>query len=233
VASLKLVLLPGLDGKGELFQPILSLLREHEVKVISLPETGEQNYQKLTSHVKAQLPEQEFLIVAESFSGPIAAELAKEKIPYLKGIIFVATFLSPPNKLLLAVTSALPIKALASLPGASFLSQALFFGNCASKELLGLFQYSVASLPNSILTGRIKAVSLLNFSGTKIELPVAYIRALSDKLVPASKSLEFGRFFGNITIKEIEGPHFLLQTKPKESAAAITEFAKALTSGSI
>ena len=93
-----------------------------------------------------------------------------------------------------------------------------------------LFERSVASLHNKVIKDRLKAISTLNFHSSKIALPVGFIRALGDKLVPPSKCFEFGSYFGNIVMKEIEGPHFLLQAKPKESAAVITALAKALIS---
>jgi predicted alpha/beta hydrolase family esterase len=66
--------------------------------------------------VRKRLPEQDFILIAESFSGPITAALAVVGIKNLRGIIFVATFLSPPNMQLIKMARALPIKFLSSLP---------------------------------------------------------------------------------------------------------------------
>ena len=218
-----------MDGTGNLFSPLLNELSEFSCKVIELPISGAQDYSTITGFVKGRLPKEDFILVAESFSGPIGVALAKEGVKNMKGIIFVATFLSPPNKTLLGFARLLPIKLLSSLPLASIFHKMLFLGFSASKELVTLFQHTVLSLPSSLIKARLSSMQSLVATLDDIDLPVGYIQATSDRLVRSNKINNFRDTFKNIIIKTINGPHFILQANPIECAVAISELAHLLT----
>ena len=225
---MKLVLLPGMDGTGDLFLPLIQELGQFDKQIIPLPESGKQDYTTLSKYVSDKLPNKDFFLIAESFSGPIAAILAKENNPYLKGIIFVATFLSPPNRYLLTLAKALPLKLFSRSLLARPCLRLLLFGKGAHSQALTLFQKTVKALPSKIIKSRIGAIQSLSFSGKQVTLPVAYISGSSDRLVEKEKALEFRKHFSNITIKAIDGPHFLLQTHPKQCAEVISELIQTL-----
>lgn len=218
-----------MDGTGNLFSPLLRALSNFDCEVIALPDTGSQDYASITRVVKERLPKEDFILVAESFSGPIGTALAKEGIDNLKGIIFVATFLSAPSGLLLAAAQLLPLKFLSNLPFAKHFHKALFLGSGASNELTHLFISTVRSPPSVLIKARLSSMQSLSFSPEEIKLPVGYIQAASDKLVSPDKAVEFCNSFNNIAIKTIEGPHFILQAKPTECAVVISELVPLLT----
>jgi pimeloyl-ACP methyl ester carboxylesterase len=220
---LKLVLLPGMDGTGHLFAPLLHSIPEFDCQIIPLPEEGNQCYPSITEWVKDKLPEENFILIAESFSGPIGLELAKAQPDNLKGIIFVATFLSPPNKLLTTLARFLPLKLMSRLPFSSYVLKRLFLGSGASNELVDLFRSTINSLPPSLISARLNTISSLVFSPARLDLPVGYIQARSDKLIQKNKICEFKAKFKDILIKPIEGPHFILQAKPNECSEVIRE----------
>ena len=224
------MLLPGLDGTGNLFSALLIELSEFECEVITLPAIGAQDYPSIVEQVKEKLPKDDFVLVAESFSGAIGTALAKEGLPQLKGIIFVASFLSPPKKLLVSFARFLPLKMLSKMPLARYFHKLLFLGSDANKQLVELFQQTILSLSLQIIKARLKSIQSLTESSEKLDLPAAYIQALSDRLVPAVKADEFNDRFKNLTIRSIEGPHFILQSKPAESAIAISELVRVLLS---
>ncbi|MEZ5497538.1 MAG: hypothetical protein R3F25_12065 [Gammaproteobacteria bacterium] len=62
-------------------------------------------YEELTVYVTTQLPEEDYILVAESFSGPIAYQIAKKYSQNLKAAVFIATFLTSPNRLLTLLTN--------------------------------------------------------------------------------------------------------------------------------
>ena len=76
---MKLILLPGMDGTGILFQPFLDIFPEEiETQIITFPCNEKLSYQELISYVCDKLPkDNDFVILAESFSGPIAYEISK------------------------------------------------------------------------------------------------------------------------------------------------------------
>ena len=228
--KLKIVLLPGMDGTGELFAPLLKYFQGYTCQVIALPQSGPQDYSSLTKYVKKQLPKQEFVLIAESFSGPIAAKLAQQKIGNLKGVVFVATFLSSPNKALLSLAKQLPIKILSKLPGARYFIKKFFMGSSAEKHLIDQFISLVDQTPVKILKNRIDVMQKLRYQKFISLIPSIYILAKSDKLVPDNKAKEFRECFNGLLIKEIDGPHFVLQTEAIELANVIEGFLSKLES---
>jgi len=58
-----------------------------------------------------------------------------------------------------------------------------------------------------------------------IGVPVLYLRASEDRVVFRSAAELISRHVPRLKIVDLEGPHFLLQVKPAEAAAAIKGFA--------
>src|SRR5688572_22228863 len=94
----RIVLLPGLDGTGKLFAPLLGALEpEFECQVVSYPDSLT-DYAAHEAHVRAVLPkDRPFMVLGESFSGPIAVRLGANPPPSLAGIILSASFLRSPH----------------------------------------------------------------------------------------------------------------------------------------
>ena len=112
---MRLVLLPGLNGSA-LFAPLLAELRDIDCQVLELPEHGPQDYPSLADALMEQLGTTPFVLLGESYSGPLAYQLALRQPTGLRGVIFAASFLSRPNPAL-ALLAHLPIpNALATQP---------------------------------------------------------------------------------------------------------------------
>jgi len=81
----KLVLLPGLDGTGELFEHFVNALTDQtQALIFRYPAEARLGYAELTKFVKEQLPVNEpYILLGESFSGPIAVSIAATQIPML------------------------------------------------------------------------------------------------------------------------------------------------------
>lgn len=143
----------------------------------------------------------------------------------MKEIIFVASFLSPPKKPLLYFSKCLPIKTVSSLPHSKLFHKALFLGSNASPELIELFQSTLRRLSEKLIKKRLNTILSLKFDVKVSGLPAGYIQAKSDKLVSLEKVNDFYYSFKNLSLKIVDGPNFLLQAKPQESAEAISELA--------
>lgn len=90
--SVKIVVLPGLDGMGELRSEFCAQLSsDFKVGVIEYP-VDLVRYDDLFNWVRRELPLQDYIIVAESFSGPLAIQIAAERPVHIKGLVFVAAF---------------------------------------------------------------------------------------------------------------------------------------------
>jgi pimeloyl-[acyl-carrier protein] methyl ester esterase len=219
VRKLKIILLPGMDGTGKLFEPFRSFLPASTV-VVSLPQSGSQAYSFLAAYIAEQLPNEKFIIVAESFSGPIAALLTEKSLANLKGIVFVATFLSCPMPVLVSLAKRFPLKSLLNIPFAKAL---------ISRYLLADFNYSIFSaaikeVPNSILKERLSSIRSLNMKEIHSKLPSIYISAKSDCLISSSQIGLFQKSFPNLQVEYVQGKHFLLQSNPKSCSEIIRKF---------
>lgn len=217
-----LVLLPGMNGTGELFAEFLSYY-DGDHLVISLPVSGPQDHATLADVINNQLPTEDYILLAESFSGGIVPELLKLEPTHMKGVIFVASFLSSPRSYLIGVAKLLPIKALSSLPLSNIAHRLLFLGQEATKPLLSKFVNVIKSTPKQVLSSRLEVMKMQQLPQITFDIPAIYVQALSDRLIPSQKSREFSKVFTNIKYIEIEGPHFILQAQPKESARFVTE----------
>src|ERR1700719_1226395 len=92
-----LVLLPGLDGTGMLFGDLIGELPPTQtVNIARYPTDRFLSYAELVSCVREIIPSNPFLLVAESFSTPLAAMLAATRPPNLAGLILCAGFVTNP-----------------------------------------------------------------------------------------------------------------------------------------
>ena len=222
---MQLILLPGMDGTGILFKPFIDELpQDLAVNPISYPDNEHLNYQQLADLVRKSLPiEEEFIIVAESYSGPVAYLLVQENIPNLKSIVFVTTFLRSPRPLLLKILATLPLEFLFSFAVPHFIVKRLLFGLNAKNENISLF-YKAMEKPNPrVLAERLRDISNLSIHLKQLNVRAAYIQAKEDKLVPSSNASAFIKCFKTLNVYQISGPHFLLQSNPQECARIVLE----------
>jgi hypothetical protein len=94
---MKLVLLPGLDGTGELFAPFLDAMQGVDAQVISYPPDREMTYLEHEEYVRERLPRDgPFVLLGESFSGPIAISITACAPTNLRGLILCCSFAANP-----------------------------------------------------------------------------------------------------------------------------------------
>ena len=87
------VLLPGLDGTGDLFQPLVDTAPpDVRPLVVKLPHLG--SYADLLDAIRDQLPDGRFIILGESFSGPLALQIARELPERVTAVILCNSFVS-------------------------------------------------------------------------------------------------------------------------------------------
>jgi pimeloyl-ACP methyl ester carboxylesterase len=93
-----IVLLPGLDGTGELFRPLLAHLPPAlQPIIVRYPGNEQLGYDVLLERVLGALPARErFIILGESFSGPLALMAADTRPAGLEAIVLCATFVRSP-----------------------------------------------------------------------------------------------------------------------------------------
>ncbi|MCL2913454.1 alpha/beta hydrolase [Shewanella corallii] len=223
----RLVLLPGMDGTGKLFVPLLRHLTGVRVQVIGLPQGGPQDYPALAEYVKRQLPEGDVILLAESFSGGIAACLSRQSLPNLKGIIFVASFLSSPQPLLSAIASRLfrllsPAQ-LVNLPLANRVIRRYFLEREASDRQIADLKEAITAVDPRVLARRLELISQMRFERFNSQVPAVCLQAEEDTLVGADKLNDFRQAYMGMMLAKLPGSHFTLNTHPEAGVRAILQ----------
>jgi len=219
---MKVVLLPGLDGTGILFKPFIEALSgDIEAQVIPYPPNKKMSYPELVNFVLAKLPSECFILVAESFSGPIAYQVALKKPEHLLSVIFVATFLTPPKKKLLNLTQIIPTRLFLKVSIPNVIIKKYLFGSSVGQEIISLFEKSLKIVSSGVLSFRLGEISNLKGNIIPCNIKATYIQATDDKLVSISSLEAFKKVCKNLTIFRIEGTHFILQTNPSACAGII------------
>ena len=218
---MRLVLLPGLNGSSTLFTPLIETLTGIECWPLSLPALGPQDYSSLADALSRQLGTTPFVLLGESFSGPLAYQLALRTPTGLRGVIFAASFLSRPNPAM-ALLAHLPIpRPLATLPS---LLRVLCLGKTADEYILQRVQREIRRLDQRLLHARMKTLASLQAPRQPMELPCLHLWPQQDRLVAYSAAEGLAQVCRNIHQMRLDGPHFILQARPKACAGAITAF---------
>ena len=220
--SLPVVLLPGLDGTGELFEALTASAPSHlRPIVIRLPQLGA--YRDLIEPVRAQLPTTgRFAVVGESFSGPLALAVARMEPDRVAGVILCNSFVSPP---LIGAFRFFPWSLLFAVAPPRWVIRRFFVGAAASSEMVSAVRMAIAKTPRRVLAARMRAVFTLPPASEqpRIKAPVLLLSGSRDVLVsPDPRDAQ--RIASRVTHKRIDAPHLLLQVAPAEAWAAISDF---------
>ncbi|PJI92093.1 pimeloyl-ACP methyl ester carboxylesterase [Yoonia maricola] len=220
---MQIIVLPGLDGDGNLAQPFCDALRGHSVTALNYPDHLT-SYADLVPWVLAQLPKGPVTLIAQSFSGPVAAQLVQQQSAKIDAVVYVATFAMRPRRIpkgavraarYLPITSGFMIK----------LMQPWITGQWSDAAFLAQFSQSLSRVKSETLIARLRAVLSVDVRShiTHATVPSIYLRASCDRLVPRRASTAFSN------VVTVEGPHFLLQTVPTEAAAVVADFLNTLS----
>lgn len=225
---MRLVLLPGLNGSSRLFSPLLPHLAGCTVQVLELPEIGPQDYASLTEVLLDQLGHSPFILLGESFSGPLAYRLAQCRPVGLRAVIFAASFLVCPHPL----TRLLPLMPLRrELLSNTTLLRWFCAGSKADHAMLELLRDEICSLPTQLLRARLHSLGQLKAPTNRLDLPVLQLQPTRDRLVTTAAAASPRQYCPQLQSLKINAPHFVLQTRPAESGSAISRFVAAQLDG--
>jgi pimeloyl-[acyl-carrier protein] methyl ester esterase len=228
---MKLILLPGLDGTGILFRPLLDVLpSDLSPIVVSYPGRQPLGYDDLLPLARSALPSNEpYVLLGESFSGPIAIRLAAEHPPMLKGLILVGSFVTCPVKntphWVAPFVHGLPFRFFPSLPK---LKNKL--GIYASKQHFGLSTEALSQVAGNVMARRVQEIIRLNVEKElrECKVPILYIQGLRDSVVKPHNLQRIQSINSDTQVAQIDSGHMILKTRPVESAKVITMFISSL-----
>jgi pimeloyl-[acyl-carrier protein] methyl ester esterase len=225
-----IVFLPGLDGTGLSFGPFGRVLPpDVSVEVVRYPVDRLLSFKQTVVWARDWIGQgrEEVVILAESFSGPVAIELISSGQIKARCLILCATFARSPRPVLLRILGCLPLARLIRLALPPCLLKHFIAGSEEVATLfIDLWQSIKALVPARVLVHRLKTISRVDVRErlTQLAIPCLYIQAAGDRTVPASCLLDFTRAVTDLRVACLQGPHFILQAKPLESLAVIEDF---------
>lgn len=228
LSTITLVLLPGLEGSGDLFANLLPELPQTlNVITAAYPTQRFLPYPELVSWLSDLVPKDgPYVLIAESYGTPLAVKFAATHPPNLAGIVLSAGFISNPVRSwgLLPKLLARPLLFRFRLP--DFLLEYFLVGPRASESLKLAVRHAMRSVSAEVLAERARAVigcdARLEIG--QVNVPMLYLRGTEDRLV-GKESLDQIKNLHPATISfSVRAPHLLLQREPRIAARAIVQF---------
>jgi pimeloyl-[acyl-carrier protein] methyl ester esterase len=224
-----LVLLPGLDGTGKLFAGFIKALDPRVgAIVVAYPPDQPMGYAELDALVMGvldKLPrEQSYVLLGESFSGPLAIRIAARAPAGLVGLILCASFAKNPFAWLgwtRPLAAYLPVK---SLP--RWVRAPLMWGSLSPDRAPSQMERAMSGVSAAVIRQRIAALLAVDETSAleRVRMPTLVLRATGDRVIPKAATRRIRSSLPQAQFLEINAPHLLLQTRPEECAAAVLRF---------
>ena len=225
-----------MDGTGRLFQRFDAALRARaDIASLAIAYPAVPlDYAALEAFVRDRLPrDRPFVVLAESFSGPLGAALRADPPPGMRALILCCSFVRNPRPMLAPLRHLLGCVPFGALPGFA-LRQALL-APYATPALQAELAAALAQVPPHVLRQRLRAVLETDASRSfaRGSLPVLYLRARHDRLVPPANAAQILRLAPGAQLADIAAPHMLLQAAPDAAADAVAAFIAGLSAPQI
>ena len=230
---MRLILLPAFDGTGAMFRPFLEQLGGgFDALPVAYPEAGPQDYDLLARYVEERLiGDQEYLVLGESFAGPLAYALATRPGGKCRGAVFVATYLTNPSPGVLKVLAALPAKWVSFFVSRAWVMGKIALSRNADRDVARAIAANFGSVDPGAIRRRLQTIGGLGpRPAGEVPLPCLYIQASKDKLVPAGRLADFQALCPDLEVHRVDGGHFIVQEAPAECARIVVEKFRELTS---
>jgi pimeloyl-ACP methyl ester carboxylesterase len=232
---LKLILMPGMDGTGELFAPFVAAAENSiDTQIVRYPVDEQLGYAELLPRVRDELPVAEpFVLLGESFSGPLALLLAAQRPAGLCGVILCASFVRNPIGWFPKAARLLVRPLLFRATPRALHYQALL-GRYATPELRALVTKANSLVHPAVMAARARAILAVDVRAEFREcpVPILYLRGERDRVVRKPVSCAMLRERPSLQVVKLPAPHLVLQVAPREALTAIREFLAATTRGS-
>lgn len=227
LAQNNLLLLPGIDGTGELFSSFTNALPpEFTSYMVSYPSDRIIDYANLVPAIREVMPwGNPYTIVAESFAGPLALQFAATQPDNVRAVILVCSFATNPlSPLMKWFASFLNAGWLKKRPSDKVLRK-FFVGADATPALVEQVGTALQGIKPAVLAHRVKMVLECDArqSLKNCRRPIFYLLGKRDVLVGKRGWSEIKRARLDAKCTIMDGPHMLLQARPRETALAVVD----------
>lgn len=214
MSGIRWILLPGLDGGGALFEWFAGCRPHDEIHVVRYAANADWQIDDYVAHADAAVgSDLRSVVIAESFSGPIALRL-QQRNASIVGVVLVASFVTCPNALLKIVPQTVFHSYVRSIVTSTSLMRAMCLGLAAPRARVEAVQKVVRAIPVDVLRARIRLLSDLDERDALfgVDVPLLAIAAKRDRLVSMQSDLRGRPGLEHVVL---DGPHFLLQVEPE------------------
>lgn len=222
------ILLPGLDGTGLLFEPIKAAVpKDTALCVVAYPTQTLRSYQCLVELVLAALPHATpYIIIAESFSGPIAIQAAARARPSPHALVLCASFAACPLRPIVGAIARWGSGLLLRVRPPEWFVRRYLLGRDAPQELIEAFYRAWRSVSVPVLVNRLDSLLQIDVlsSLAALAVPVLYIRGSHDRLVGERSLRAIQSCRADIQVETVQAPHMVLQRQPERCVEIIQRF---------
>ena len=222
VHATEIVFLPGFDGDASLRAPFLEALGERRpARAIGYPNRALGSLNGYARFAAAELgPDARPVVIAESFGGLVAARWAA-KDPHVAALVLCGAFARSPVALA-ALGARLP--SISQFLGAHFLNPiGLMPSDPARRRWSQGLSHAVATLHRDVIAERLRLIAEEDVGGelASLRIPVVVVEFAHDLVVGRSSSAHLASCCASPVRVRLEGPHFAIETRPGECAAAL------------
>ncbi len=214
-----------MDGTGTLFKAFIQLLPEGiDVRVVSYPEDTYLTYEQLAERVTKVVPDSApYVIIAESYSGPVASLLAAQPVGNLQAVVFVSSFVSLPcGRIGAWIAKVVPI-ALFHLRAPTWILRWFLMNSDTPPEMISEVRDAITRVLPDVLARRFRDALNADYVPILRNCTVRIVCLLSesDRLLGTRGLRGFIAARPDIETVKIAGPHFLLQCAPDSCFAVL------------
>jgi pimeloyl-[acyl-carrier protein] methyl ester esterase len=220
-----MVLLPGFNGTSELFKNFIKEKPENITCIPIVYPDAIYNYEELSDYLVGELQSisTPFVLLGESFAGPLAILLAEKLGSKVSHLILVATFVTSPKP---RVFYYLPWGSIFHLARPVYKVAEKILSEFSKTQILADVFTELLRVDPSIHAARLRDIFRVDVSENlrQLTLPILYIRATQDLTVCKKSLREVQMLQPNIVIEEVSAPHMVLQIQPEKAWQAIFRF---------
>jgi pimeloyl-[acyl-carrier protein] methyl ester esterase len=218
----EVLFLPGFDGAAHLRAAFLGELgRDHAVRGVSYPNRRLHTLDGYCRHAAEQLaPGARAILVAESFSGLVAARWAS-KDPNIEAIVLCGSFAR--NPMAWATTLGATLPGVVRF-GANFLGPTpLGARDPVRVEWSRNLAQTLRGLDQRVIGERLRLIAGEDVRSelAALAIPIVLLQFEADRVIGPRSRGELEQVCHNAHIVRFPGPHFAIETMPRESARAI------------
>ena len=218
----EIVFLPGFDGEADLRCEFVDALAQlHPARAVGYPKHALATLNGYARLAASQVrPESRPVVIAESFSGLVAARWAAQD-PHVAGLVLCGSFARSPVPWA-ALGASMP--AMAQFLGANFLNPMSFaLRDPARRRWSEALAAALRSMRHDVIAERLAIIATEDVSRELglLRIPIVLVHFDDDHVIGADARGHLESVCHNAEVVRVPGPHFAIETRPRESAAAI------------